>query len=134
MGSPPDQNAIGKMGSPWIEAAQRVAEDHFQRHVPRLVAHRIRIDFHRSDAIEKAQRKPTRDQRASPGIVGMQDAVSACAFNDLVEAGGDQRECIVPMDRLEFSFAFAADPAQRCAQADSGIAPRAIVGDGAFAT
>lgn len=45
--------------------------------MPRLVAHRIGINFSRADAIEEAVRKRAGNQQAGAGVMGVKNGAAA---------------------------------------------------------
>src|SRR6476620_4771737 len=97
-----------------------------------LVAHRIRVDLGRAHAVEQANWEGTCDQAHGPGIMGMQDLACVAGVDQLAEARGDLGESLVPGDLGEGAGPLRASPPQGAGEAERGIAPGAVIGDGAL--
>ena len=129
----PDHHAVRTADGARIEAAGRFSVHQLQRHVACLVAHRIRVDLGRADAVEEPQGKGPGDQGAGSGVMRLQDRLTAIIVADGVEAVGDVAERLVPVGRLETAGALGPNPLQGTGQAHGWIAPHAVIANGTFA-
>ncbi len=64
--------------------------------------------------------------------MGLHYGLAAEFVDDRAEPLGNRAKRFVPANRLEFCAALVAGSTKRGAETYRGIAPRAIVGDGAF--
>ncbi len=100
--------------------------------MPGLVAHGVRIDLGRAQAVEEALRRCVREQADRAGVVGVEDRVRARRLDDLGQAARDLLDGLLPGARLEEALALRPDPPQRPGQARLGIEPGAVVADRAL--
>ena len=129
----PDHHAVRAVNGARVEAARRFSVHQLEGHVPRLVAHGIRVDLGRADAVEEAQGEGAGDQRAGSRVVGLQNRSRAVVAADRVETIGDVGKRRVPLDRLEAASAFRPDPLQGTRQANARIAPDPVITNRTFA-
>ena len=107
----PDEDAGRVASGQRVEAHERGAVHVLERHVPGLVADRVRVDLGGPEPVEEAEREEVRQEREGAGVVRVQDRVRPDGRLDSLQSLGDLGKRLVPGDGLEPALALGSGAA-----------------------